>query len=247
MNARIEARDLEIAGRLEKTSIFLEGGELVCLIGPNGSGKTTLLHALAGIGRGAGQVSIDGSDPGNVSPAQRIRLLAYLPASRDIAWPLVARDVIALGTPRDGDPPSTAAIVEELDLAHVLDRRVDWLSTGERSRVLIGRALASQPKLLLLDEPISNLDPLWQLKLMDYLRWLTRRTGQCVVAAVHDLEIARLYADRLIIMSKGRIAADGDPEALLSGPNIPAVFGIERSGAGWRPTHIKREDPRSSR
>jgi iron complex transport system ATP-binding protein len=247
MTVRIEAEGLEIAGRLERTSFVLEGGELICLIGPNGSGKTSLLHALAGIARGAGEVSIDGTEPRDANAAQRTRLLAYLPASRDIAWPLVARDVIALGTP-DGAPlVSVAPIVEELDLASVLDRRVDRLSTGERSRVLIARALASQPRLLLLDEPISHLDPLWQLKLMDYLRALTRRTGQCVVAAVHDLEIARLYADRLIIMDKGRIAADGDPVQLLEGPYVPAVFGIERSGAGWRPIEVRREDPRSLR
>jgi iron complex transport system ATP-binding protein len=245
MSARIEAHGVEIAGRLERTSIAVEGGELVCLIGPNGSGKTSLLHALAGIGRGAGQVAIDGTDPRLASSAQRTRLLAYLPASRDIAWPLVARDVIALGTPDGAAGGSVAAIVEELDLAHVLDRRVDRLSTGERSRVLIARALASEPKLLLLDEPISNLDPLWQLRLMDYLRALTRRTGQCVVAAIHDLEVARLYADRLIIMNKGRIAAEGNPTQVLDGPHIPAVFGVERSGAGWRPLEVRREDPRS--
>jgi iron complex transport system ATP-binding protein len=247
MSVRIEAEGLEIAGRMERTSIVLEGGELICLIGPNGSGKTSLLHALAGIGRGAGHVSIDGADPRLASPAQRTRLLAYLPASRDIAWPLVARDVITLGTPNGAPLGSVAPIVEELDLTNVLDRRVDRLSTGERSRVLIARALASEPKLLLLDEPISNLDPFWQLKLMDYLRALTRRTGQCVVAAVHDLEIARRYADRLLIMSKGRIAADGDPVQLLEGPHIPAVFGIERSGAGWRPTEVRPEDPQSLR
>ena len=247
MTARIDARDLELAGRLDKTSLTLTGGELICLIGPNGSGKTSLLHALAGIGAGAGTVSIDGAEPRQASPAQRSRLLAYLPASRDIAWPLKARDVIALGMPGGADARSLDVVVEELDLTQVLDRRIDRLSTGERSRVLIARALVSEPRLLLLDEPISNLDPLWQLKLMDYLRALTRRTGQCVVAAVHDLEIARLYADRLIIMSRGAVAADGGAAELLDGPHIPEVFGVERSQGGWRPVEVRREDPRSLR
>ena len=243
----IDAQDVEIPGRLEKTSIRLRGGELTCLIGPNGSGKTSLLHALAGIGRAGGAISIDGADPRRASPAQRSRLIAYLPASRDIAWPLLTKDVIALGSPPGAAASGVAGIVEELDLSPVLDRRVDRLSTGERSRVLIARALASQPKLLLLDEPISNLDPLWQLKLMGYLRRLTRRTGKCVVMAVHDLEMARLYADRLIIMNKGKVAADGNPALLLDGPHIPAIFGVERSEGGWRPAEIRPEDRRSSR
>jgi len=246
MSILIDAHDLELRGRLERTSLRLAGGELTCLIGPNGSGKTSLLHGLAGIGRAAGSISIDGTDPRRASPAQRSRLIAYLPASRDIAWPLIARDVIALGNPQGDAGSGTAAVVEDLELSPVLDRRVDRLSTGERSRVLIARALAAQPKLLLLDEPISNLDPLWQLKLMSYLRGLTRRTEQCVVAAVHDLEIARLYADRLIIMNKGKVVADGNPALLLDGPHVPAVFGVERSEGGWRPVEVKPEDRQSS-
>lgn len=247
MTFLLGGKDLLLAGRLERTRLELAHGELTCLIGPNGSGKTSLLHALAGIGGAAGTISIAGIDPRSTSIAERSRLLSYLPASRDVAWPLLARDVIALGLPFGAEETGIAAIIDDLELAPVLDRRVDQLSTGERSRVLIARALAAEPKLLLLDEPISNLDPFWQLKLMDYLRALTRRTGQCVVAAVHDLEIARIYADRLIIMNKGRIVGDGDPIQLLEGPHIPAVFGIERSRDGWRPVEIRREDPQSSR
>jgi iron complex transport system ATP-binding protein len=246
MKAQINARALRLDGRLGNTSIALAGGALTCLIGPNGSGKTSLLHALAGIGSAAGTVLIDDIDPKRASRAKRARLLAFLPASRDIAWPLLARDLIALGAGEGSDPARMDEMVEELDLSSVIERRVDQLSTGERSRVLIARALIAEPKLLLLDEPTSNLDPLWQLKLMDYLRRLTRRTGQCVVAAVHDLELARTFADRLILMDKGQIAADGDPTELLDGPHIPAVFGVERSESGWRPAEVKREDPRSS-
>jgi iron complex transport system ATP-binding protein len=245
MKGVVRAEALEVPGRLEATSLELSGGELTCLIGPNGSGKTSLLHALAGIGRAGGTVSINGIDPRTAPLAQRGRLLSYLPASRDIGWPLLARDIIALGTVKGSDL-SLDTIVEDLELAPVLDRRADRLSTGERSRVLIARALAAEPRLLLLDEPISNLDPLWQLKLMDYLRALTRRTGQTIVAAVHDLEIARTYADRLIIMSEGRVAADGIPDELLEGQHIPAVFGVERGESGWRLVAVKPADRQSS-
>jgi iron complex transport system ATP-binding protein len=126
-------------------------------------------------------------------------------------------------------------VIATLELGGIVERRVDRLSTGERSRVLIARALAADPKLLLLDEPTANLDPLWQLKLMDYLRDLARESGKAVLLAVHDLEIARAYADRLIVMKGGRVEADGDPRELLAGEKIPAVFGIEWRGGGWRP------------
>ena len=234
MTVLLEARGLALPGRLAETSLTLRAGELTCLIGPNGSGKTSLLHALAGIGAPTGDVTIGGADPRRLGPARRQRLFAYLPASRDISWPLAAADLIALGLPVE-DRAAVARVVQALDLAAFAERRVDRLSTGERSRVLIARALAAEPKLLLLDEPAANLDPLWQLRLMDLLRALARERGQALLVAMHDLELTRIYADRLMIMQAGRVVADGDPAALLAGPHVPEVFGIEWGDGRWRP------------
>jgi iron complex transport system ATP-binding protein len=119
--------------------------------------------------------------------------------------------------------------IDALDLGHLADRRIDRLSTGERSRVLIARALASEPALLLLDEPTANLDPLWQLRLMDMLR------GRTAIVAMHDLDSAAEHADRLIVMDKGRVAADGPPTEVVAGATIAAVFGIEKVEGRWRP------------
>lgn len=232
MTACLDAKAISLGGRLAETSLSIEGGQLVCLLGPNGSGKTSLLHALAGIGAAKGEVLVDGTDPNALGPDQRQRLFTYLPASRDLKWPLSAADLIALGLPKGLD---SAEIVARLELAAMLERRVDLLSTGERSRVLIARALVADPKLLLLDEPTANLDPLWQLKLMDYLRELAHGRGKAVLLAVHDLEVARTFADRVVIMQDGRIAADGEPRALLEGPHMPAIFGIEWRAGAWRP------------
>jgi iron complex transport system ATP-binding protein len=232
MSLLVEAQGLALPGRLEETSLTLEAGALICLVGPNGSGKTSLLHALAGIGRPAGQVRIDGADPASASPTQRQRLLSYLPAAREVAWPLDARSLIRLGSP---EPEHLPRVLEALDLAAFEDRRMDRISTGERSRVLIARALASRPRLLLLDEPAANLDPLWQLRLMDFLRIEARANAQAALVAVHDLDLAGAYADRLLIMAGGRIVADGDPEELLAGDVVPRVFGIERVEGRWRP------------
>lgn len=231
MTALVEASGIALAGRLEPTEVSFAAGELACLVGPNGSGKTSLLHALAGIGQPCGKLRIEGIDPWRAPPAQRRRLVSYLPASRDVKWPLTASDVIALG---GGNPASTSSLLSRLGIADMAERRVDRMSTGERSRVLIARALAPRARLLLLDEPVANLDPLWQLRLMEQLRADTRSAGQVMLVAMHDLDLAARCADRLIVMRNGKIVADGDPAGLIVGPVIESVFGIRRIAGSWR-------------
>jgi iron complex transport system ATP-binding protein len=227
VTAAVKALGLALPGRLLPSDFAVEAPQLVCLVGPNGSGKTSLLHALAGIGRPQGEVRIAGEDPRRLPPAARKRSLAFLPASRDISWPVTVRDVVRLG----GGEDETA--LAALGLAELADRRVDRLSTGERSRALIARTLAQRAALLLLDEPTANLDPAWQLRLMERLRETARTAA--VVAAMHDLDLAARYAERLIVMDGGRIAADGAPAAVLGGPVIGEVFGVGRGADGaWR-------------
>jgi iron complex transport system ATP-binding protein len=232
MSPLLVAEGLSIGSRLAPTRLSLEEGCLCCLIGPNGSGKTSLLHAIAGIGAPEGKVRIDGSDPRGLQPQRRQRLFTYLPATREIKWPIKAADLIALGAATTED--ISEMMIEALELTPLLDRQMDQLSTGERSRVLIARALATRPRLLLLDEPIANLDPCWQLRLCEYLRELTRSCGCSALMAVHDLEIARRYGDRLIIMNEGRIAADGAPQPLLESQKARQIFGVERREEGWQ-------------
>jgi iron complex transport system ATP-binding protein len=230
MTPLLDATALALSGRLARTDFRMAAPELVCLIGPNGSGKTSLLHALARIGGASGQVRIEGERPEKLAPARRRRLLSYLPASRDVAWPLTALDLVRLGA----DEAEARQAMAELGLAAWADRRVDRLSTGERSRVLIARALASRPRLLLLDEPVANLDPLWQLRLMEALRAAVGR-GQGAILAMHDLDLAGRYADRLVLMAGGAIVAQGEARPVLDSPRLGEVFGIERVGGAWRP------------
>jgi iron complex transport system ATP-binding protein len=228
----LKASGLSLPGRLFEAAIEIAGGELVGLVGPNGSGKTSLLHALAGIGGRPGMMSLDGIDPRTFGAAQRPAWLTYLPATRDVPWPLTARDLIALG---GGDH------VAGLELEGLLARRIDTLSTGERSRVLIARALAPRPKLLLLDEPTANLDPLWQIRLMELVRGELKGGGRAALVALHDLDAAARYADRILVMNEGRIAAEG-----LEGPHIATIFGVERVNGDWeavRPPADRRSSP----
>jgi iron complex transport system ATP-binding protein len=220
MSALVRARRLAMAGRLEDTSLALGEGELVCLVGPNGSGKTSLIQAMAGIARADGAIDIAGRDPRRLGPAERPGFVTYLPATRDLPWPLLARDVIALG--------GGATDFPVLSLETLLDRRVDTLSTGERSRVLLARALAPRPKLLLLDEPTANLDPLWQIRLMDLVRAELSQGGRSALVAIHDLDAAERHADRILVMNAGRIVGEGLDPAIVAD-----VFGVVRSPAGW--------------
>ena len=224
MSPLVKAEGLAIAGRLETSSLELRAGELVGLIGPNGSGKTSLLHALAGIPPSTGNVRIAGQVAKGMHPDRRQRLFTFLPASRDVVWPLKARDLISLALPRGSDWSNVA---ERLEIGALLDRRMDRLSTGERSRIMIVRALAPDPSVLLLDEPIANLDPLWQLLLLDEFRRLAHDEGKALLVAIHDLRAAVEWSDRLILMSERQIRADAAPSELLGSGLIEQVFGVE--------------------
>ena len=242
MSPLVEARGLEIGGRLEKSAISLQAGTLMCLVGPNGSGKTSLLHALAGIPPSSSAVRIAGENPHVLPPALRQRLFTLLPASREILWPLRARDLIALSLPPGTD---WRPVAEDLELGPLLDRRVDSLSTGERTRVLIARALAPDPRLLLLDEPVANLDPYWQLLVLERLKKAATEEGKAVLIAIHDLAAARRFADRMVLMSAGRLVADGTSEEILCDPLAEQVFGVAWTGSGWelRPPEGLRSSP----
>ena len=238
----VVAGDVAVAGRLHPLDLKLEAGTLTALIGPNGSGKTSLLHALAGIGAASGAVRVGGEEVSRIPAARRSRLLAFLPASRDLPWPISARDLVALS---GAEAAAVDAAIDRLELSDMAQRRADRLSTGERSRVLIARALAPAPRLLLLGEPTANLDPLWQIHLMELLREELAGQDRAALVALHDLDAAGAYADRLIVMDGGRVAADGRPQQVLASAVMAQVFGIMRDRGAWRPVR-PMADRRSS-
>jgi iron complex transport system ATP-binding protein len=232
MTSVLDARGLALAGRLQPTELQCGPGEMIAVIGPNGAGKTTLLRSIAGIEADEGTVRIDGEEVSVASPARRMRLLSFLPATRGLIWPIAARDVIALGLPSP-DPGRVEALIALLELEPIAHRPVNHLSTGERSRVLLARALVARPRLLLLDEPLSNLDPYWVIRTLEILRDEIGANESAALVSVHDLNQVGSF-DRVLLMDCGAIAADGGPAEMLGSAALEQAFRIARAGSGWR-------------
>jgi iron complex transport system ATP-binding protein len=220
----LEVADLARPPMLAPVTLSLGPG-LVALAGPNGAGKTTLLKALAGLSRGPGRVLLNGAP---LTPGR----FAFLPAEREAAWPMACADVVALGLPRP-DPAAVARALATTDSAAHARRPITQLSSGERARVLIARAIVADPPLLLLDEPVAHLDPAHALGVMELLA-ARARAGALAIIALHDLSLARRFAQRLLLLHQGRLLADGPPAQALSPANLAAAFGIAEAPDGWR-------------
>lgn len=224
------ANAIGIAGRLHATDLAVNSGELVALVGPNGGGKTSLLRALARIENASGQVAIDGEGVDEAAIARRRQLLSFLPASRDVSWPISARDVIRLGLGQPDDD-RVAELIKLFELTPLADKPVNRLSTGERARVLTARALAAQPKLLFLDEPLSNLDPYWVLRFLDIFR-AAATSGQALLIALHDLSQLHHFS-RALLVSDGRVQMDEAPASLMASERFEETFRIRPIDGGW--------------
>ena len=228
----LEAHDVALDRRLLPTSIEVPSGQLVGLVGPNGGGKTSLLRALAGVEQASGSVIIEGEDLDSAPQARRRRLLSFLPASRDVTWPIAARDVIALGLEQP-DEERIAEMIALLELGAIAERPVDRLSTGERARVLIARALAARPRILLLDEPLSNLDPYWVLRFLEIFR-AAAGSGQSLLVALHDLNLLPHF-DRALLIADGQIQMDEASANLMVSERFGEIFRLRGTGDGqWK-------------
>jgi iron complex transport system ATP-binding protein len=237
---RVEAQGLQVRLRAREVIAGLEfaarAGEVTAVIGPNGAGKTTLLRTFAGlIAPTAGTASLDGRSIADWRPLERARVLAYLPQERTVHWALNARAVVALGRlpyqpmgagESEADALAVAAALSAMDVAHLADRPVLEMSGGERARVLVARALAQEPRVLLADEPTAGLDPAHQLALFRHFTALAA-AGRTVVVALHDLSLAARFCHRIVLMQAGRAVAAGAPEDVLRIEHLASVYGIK--------------------
>ncbi|WP_432117569.1 ABC transporter ATP-binding protein [Streptomyces sp. bgisy032] len=237
-------------GRLVLDDVVLapETGSTVGVLGPNGSGKSTLLRLLAGLlAPTAGVVTLDGSPLAGLPRRTVARRLAVVEQQVDTQVELTVLDVVRLGrvphrrawTPASADDDrAVRAALERTGLADRAGQRWHTLSGGERQRVQIARALAQEPRELLLDEPTNHLDIHHQLDLLTLVTGLPVTT----VVALHDLNLAAMYCDRVVVLRAGRVVAGGTPAEVLTERLIAEVYGVRadvrREGAGGRP-HVR--------
>jgi iron complex transport system ATP-binding protein len=225
----LEAAGVSLVPRLAALDLACSSGEMIALVGANGSGKTSLLRALVRVPGAGGNVRIDSEEVDRAAEARRHHLLAFLPAMREVAWPISVRDIIALGL-AGRDHGRVERMISDFALGDVRGREIGTLSTGERSRALLARAMVAKPRLLLLDEPLANLDPYWTLRTLELLR-AAARGGAVVMIALHDLAQVDKF-DRLLLLKDGRMLADGTPGQLRD--QLGTLFGVESSPDGWR-------------
>ncbi len=241
----IETLSVPLGGRtvIHHVTSNLEGGHLVALVGPNGVGKTTLLRAVCGLIPSSGAIRLNGTALSNLSLNERAKNFGYLPQGNVVHWPLSVRDVVVLGRyPHgatdparlpDSDAAAVARAIEAADVTSLAERRVTELSGGERSRVALARVLAVEAPVILADEPTASLDPRYQLDIMNVLRNVANG-GSLVIVVTHDLSLAARFADTLLVMSDGRLVAQGPPDLALSDTIMEDVFRVGAYRASYR-------------
>jgi iron complex transport system ATP-binding protein len=233
---RVEGVGFSYPGRpvLEDVTVAVAPGERLGVLGPNGSGKSTFVRLLSGVLRPRrGRILLDGRDLASFRPAELARRVAVVPQETALDFPFSALEVVLMGrSPHlgglafEGDR-DVAAAERAMELAGVRDlagRRFQELSGGEKQRVVIARALAQEPDVLLLDEPATFLDLRHVVEIFELLVELSESRGTTLVMVLHDLNLAALYCRRLAFLKNGRLLAEGPTEAVLTYANVRAAY-----------------------
>ena len=222
----IEVKAVTVSGRLDGLDASFEPGRITAICGPNGAGKSTLLQCLAGLVEpDEGGVLIAGAPLPR--GRERARRIGYLPQVGEIAWDLSVGGLAALGRLPHADrgEAQVAAALAAVGLSDFAGRPVSTLSGGERARALLARVLAGEPEWILADEPLAALDLAHQLALLAHLRAAAGQ-GAGVVLVLHDLALAMNHADRVLVLDRGTLAAEGPPGEALSAATIARVWGV---------------------
>jgi len=236
---RLEGMTLGYGERVVLRNVTLEvaSGEMLGLIGPNGSGKSTLIRGITRlIALHEGQIFLVGREIRQLSRESLARTVAVVPQNASLPELFTALEVVMMGrTPHLGRFRHESArdfaiawqAMEATDTLGLAERRVGELSGGERQRLCIARALAQEPKVLLLDEPTAHLDINHQAETLDLVRALCRNRGLAVLAALHDLNLAAQYCDRLVMIASGGVHSQGRPEEVITAASIREVYGVD--------------------
>ena len=222
---------------IDDLTFEVASGEFFIIIGPNGSGKTTLLKLLVGLlPLKNGHIHLLSKSLTKYTAKSLARQIAYVPQNVPVEFPFTVTQVVlmgrspylgVLGFESDEDLRLAHEAMTITDVAHLADRRLDQLSGGEQQRVFIARAICQQPNILLLDEPTAALDLSHQIRLMDLMERLKTEQGVTIVMVSHDLNMAAMYADQLLLISKGRIARNGPPNQVIDYDLLEQVYGCK--------------------
>ena len=243
----LEARDLAV--RYGNSGLALDGvscavrrGRFLAVVGPNGSGKTTLVRALSGLVRlERGEVRVEEKPLAQWTRPALARILAVVPQGEEVAFPLRVDETVMLGryarlgpfaAPGAADRAAVADALVRCDVAAFAGRTIDSLSGGEWQRVRLARALAQEPRVLVLDEPTTSLDVRHEMELFELVRRLVNE-GLAGLVITHHINLAARFADRMILLSGGRVAAEGPPSEVLRRETLRGVFGWPVAVTTW--------------
>ncbi len=221
-------KNLSVNHRLFGVSLDIRQGEVLGLIGPNGAGKSTLLNAAAGLLDRTGEIELSQRNIDVLSRVERARRIALQPQFIESAWSLSVHDIVSMGRLPWGDSNQTVIhkVMQQANIDQFASRHVNELSGGERARVWLARVLANQPQVLLVDEPVANLDIHYQKEVMQILSDYAG-SGSGVVIAIHDLSLAARYCDRLCLLHRGRQVKTGSVSEVLNKQALSAVFDVD--------------------
>lgn len=220
---------------LKDITMTLEGAKLVSIMGPNGVGKSTLIHCINRIiSPKTGTVLLDGTDNKAIPLKEMAKIIGYVPYSSTDTFPLTVVDTVLMGrhphsswNSLDRDLDAVYDTLELLGISDLAMRPFNELSAGQHQKVMLARGIVQDPKVLLLDEPTSNLDVRHQLDVTDLLSKLSREKDMLVIMICHDINIAAKYSDEIIMMSGGSIYAVGTPKDVMTPDNLRHVYGVE--------------------
>jgi len=219
---------------LKDVSLKVDSREILSIVGPNGSGKTTLLRCINGVLKPkVGTILIDKVDVNQFNRNQIARIMGFVTQIADNSFPITVFDAILMGRrpylswkPSIKDIEVVSNVIKSFGLEKLALRSIDELSGGEFRKVLLARALAQEPKVLLLDEPTNHLDLRHQVEILNLIRREARKKDLCVIMAMHDLNLAIRFSDRIVMLKGGKIFAAGGI-SILSPENVKRVYGIE--------------------
>ncbi|WP_353094751.1 ABC transporter ATP-binding protein [Tissierella praeacuta] len=233
MGLKVENIDFSYDNKkiIQDISFEVESGEVLGLLGPNGTGKTTLLKCILDLLKNQGICIVDDINLKSLSLKERAKYISYVPQNIDLVFPISVFEYIKMGrspynSKNSNDNEIILGIIEDFQLEEFAFKGINQLSGGERQRVMIARAMAQEPRVILLDEPTSNLDMKHQKKTMEILRDISRKKDISILISIHDLNLASRYCDKFLILKDTKIFSYGDEDKVIDEDIIKNTYGI---------------------